>query len=217
MADWSSSRYVGGMYCPPAFREDDPAVLRAAMRAHPLATLITTGANGISANVLPFVLVETPGGDTLRAHLAKANGQLADLRQATPALVVFHGPHAYVSPSWYPGKSVHGKVVPTWNYVMVQARGIPSLIDDAEWLRTQVDALTDTQEGFRAEPWATIDAPGPFIRAQLDGIVGLEIPIDRLQGKWKLSQNRTCDDRVGVAHGLRDAGRDDMADLIPGD
>lgn len=203
------------MYRPPAFREDRPDVLRAAIRAHPLATLVTASGRGITANVIPFVLETTSTGDVLKAHLAKANEQLDDLRDGAAALVVFQGPQAYVSPSWYPGKREHGKVVPTWNYVVVQARGAPRVIDDPVWLREQIDALTMDAERPQPEPWTTSDAPLDFIRGQLRGIVGVEIAIDRLDGKWKVSQNRTREDRVGVADGLRAAGQDAMADLVP--
>lgn len=203
------------MYRPPAFREDRPDVLRAAIRAHPLATLVTASGRGITANVIPFVLETTSTGDVLKAHLAKANEQLDDLRDGAAALVVFQGPQAYVSPSWYPGKREHGKVVPTWNYVVVQARGTPRVIDDPVWLREQIDALTTDAERRQPEPWTASDAPLDFIRGQLRGIVGVEIAIDRLDGKWKVSQNRTREDRLGVADGLRAAGQGAMADLVP--
>lgn len=206
---------MAAMYRPPAFREDRPDVLRAAIRAHPLATLVTASGRGITANVIPFVLETTSTGDVLKAHLAKANEQLEDLRDGAAALVVFQGPQAYVSPSWYPGKREHGKVVPTWNYVVVQARGTPRVIDDPVWLREQIDALTMDAERRQPEPWTASDAPLDFIRGQLRGIVGVEIAIDRLDGKWKVSQNRTREDRVGVADGLRAAGQDAMADLVP--
>lgn len=192
------------MYRPPAFREDRPELLHAAIRAHPLATLVTHGPSGLTANLVPFTLVTAGDGpDLLRAHLARANPQLADLRAGGEALVIFQGPQAYVTPSWYPAKREHGKVVPTWNYILVQAHGRPRVIDDAAWLRAQIDALTAQQEADRAEPWAVADAPPDFVAAQLKGIAGVEIAIDRIEGKWKASQNQPAANRAGVAAGLR--------------
>ncbi|MEG8040786.1 FMN-binding negative transcriptional regulator [Sphingomonas sp. LR60] len=203
------------MYRPPAFREDRRDVLRAAIRAHPLATLVTATEQDIVANVLPFSLEVTARGDVLKAHLARANEQVGYLRAGASALVLFQGPQAYVSPSWYAGKRVHGKVVPTWNYVVVQARGRTRVIDDPSWLVDQLAALTTAAENGQPEPWTVADAPADFIQAQLKGIVGVEIAIDRLEGKWKVSQNRSREDRVAVADGLSAAGRHDMAGLIP--
>lgn len=192
------------MYIPPVFREERRERLHAAIRAHPLATLVTHGASGLSANLVPFILVaEEDGRDLLRAHLARANPQLADLRAGGEALVIFQGPQAYVTPSWYPSKQAHGKVVPTWNYILVQARGRPRVVDDAGWLRAQIDALTALQEADRQDPWAVADAPPDFVAAQLKGIAGVEIAIDRIEGKWKASQNQTAVNRAGVAAGLR--------------
>jgi len=201
------------------FREDRPEVLHDLIRAHPLATLVTHGANGLTANLVPFTLVERSGEgdggpDILRAHLALANEQLADLRAGDEALVIFQGPQAYVSPSWYATKREHGKVVPTWNYIVVQAWGRPRVIEETDWLRTQIGALTTQQEGGRAEPWSVADAPEPFIAAQLRGIAGLELPIDRIDGKWKASQNHPEPNRKGVAHGLREEGALAMAEIV---
>ncbi|WP_201297391.1 FMN-binding negative transcriptional regulator [Sphingomonas sp. 8AM] len=176
---------------------------------------MTAGNCGIVANVVPFSLAVSAQGDVLRAHLARANEQVADLRGGAAALVLFRGPHAYVSPSWYASKRVHGKVVPTWNYVVVQARGTTRVIDDPAWLLEQIAALTTAAESDRPEPWTVADAPDDFVRAQLEGIVGVEIAVDRLEGKWKVSQNRSREDRVGVADGLRAAGHHEAAGLIP--
>lgn len=192
------------MYAPPAFREDRPEYLHAAIRAHPLATLVTHGPSGLTANLVPFTLVTADGRDLLRAHLARANPQLADLRAGGEALVLFQGPQAYVTPSWYPSKQVHGKVVPTWNYILVQARGRPELIDDAAWLRAQIDDLTALREADRPAPWSVADAPPDFVAAQLKGIAGVEIPIERIEGKWKASQNQPEANRAGVVAGLRE-------------
>jgi transcriptional regulator len=192
------------MYRPPAFREDRPEVLHAAIEAHPLALLVTSGAAGLNANLIPFTLAaDASGKDVLRAHLAKANPQLADLRAGGEALVTFQGPQAYVTPSWYPDKQVHGKVVPTWNYVFVQAWGRSHIIDDADWLLAQINELTGLQERDQAQPWAVDDAPLAFIAGQLKGIAGVEIPIDRIEGKWKASQNQAAGNRAGVIAGLR--------------
>lgn len=130
------------------------------------------------------------------------------------ALVIFQGPQAYVTPSWYPSKQEHGKVVPTWNYVVVQAWGRPQVVDDAAWLRTQIAELTATQEISREHPWAVDDAPTAYIDAQLKGIFGIEIPIERIEGKWKTSQNRPEPDRAGVAEGMLGEGATDMAELV---
>jgi len=193
------------MYRPPAFREDRPELLRAAIRAHPLATLVTHGAAGLTANLVPFTLVPgEDGADLLRAHLAKANPQLADLRAGGAALVIFQGPQAYVTPSWYPSKREHGRAVPTWNYILVQAHGRPRVIDDDAWLRAQIDALTTLQEAGRDDPWAVADAPADYVAAQLKGIAGVEIAVERIEGKWKASQNQPAANHEGVVAGLRE-------------
>lgn len=202
------------MYRPPAFREDRLDVLRDAIRAHPLGTLITSGTSGLMANVLPFSIVTTAGGDVLRAHLSKANQQLLDLREQAPTLVLFQGPQAYISPSSYPTKLEHGKVVPTWNYVIVQVWGTPNVIDDHGWLRGQIDELTEAHESKRAEPWKVMDAPAPFVDAQLKGIVGLEVPVSRIVGKWKVSQNQPEENQRGVIAALRSEGFDELADEV---
>ena len=186
------------MYCPPAFAEDRPEILAALIRANPLGLLITAGASGPTANALPFELI----GKTLRAHLARANPQLAEIEAGNPVLVVFQGEQSYVTPSWYATKRQTGKVVPTWNYLMVQARGTARLMADADWLRTQIDALTDQMESDRPEPWAVSDAPETFVASQLRGIVGLEIEVSEMQGKWKAGHNRIEADRAGLAAAL---------------
>lgn len=202
------------MYSPPAFREDRPEVLREAIRAHPLGTLVTSGSSGLMANVLPFSVVSGSEGDVLRAHLAKANPQLLDLREQAPALVLFQGPQAYISPSSYPTKQEHGKVVPTWNYVIVQVWGTPTVIDDNDWLLGQIGELTEAHESKRAQPWKVADAPQPFVEAQLKGIVGLELPISRIEGKWKVSQNQPEQNQRGVIAALRSEGFDELADVV---
>ncbi|MCX5514601.1 transcriptional regulator [Kaistia algarum] len=205
------------MYRPPAFREDRLEVLHAFIRAHPLAMLVTAGEGGLVANPIPF-LIDPDGAEKglLRAHLAKANGQLAALRAGGEAMVLFQGPDAYVTPSWYATKREHGKVVPTWNYATVHAWGTPRVIDDESWLRGQIGDLTDAQEQHRSHPWAVEDAPADFVASQIKGIAGLEIPIARIEGKWKVSQNRAASDRQGVVDGLRQQTADGgaMADLV---
>lgn len=202
------------MYSPPAFREDRIDVLHDAIRANPLGTLITCSSTGLMANVIPFVLRQKAGGDTLLAHLAKANNQIAQLREQTEVLVVFQGPQAYITPSWYATKQEHGKVVPTWNYVVVQARGTPLVIDDPNWLRSQIDDLTEAHERSRPDPWSVDDAPDGFVAGTMKGIVGLELLIDSIEGKWKVSQNQPQKNRQGVERGLRNEGYHDLADLV---
>jgi transcriptional regulator len=192
------------MYRPPHFREDRLEVLHALIRAHPLATLVTAGPGGLVANHIPFLIEDGGEFGVLHAHPARANEQLAALRAGADALVIFQGPQAYISPSWYALKAETHKVVPTWNYVTVHCWGTPRVIDDADWLRDQIGRLTRSQEQSRAEPWTVEDAPADFIAAQIKGIAGLEIPIARIEGKWKLSQNRSDADRAGVAAGLGD-------------
>lgn len=190
------------MHCPSIFREERLDVLHGLITAHPLGMLITAGSNGLMANLIPFSLHSGGKHGILRTHLARGNKQLDTLREATEALVVFQGPECYVTPSWYPSKAEHGKVVPTWNFAMVQVRGGASVIDDLEWLRNQVEVLTNSQESGRDTPWNVSDAPAEFIETQLKGIIGVEIPIRSIEGKWKASQNRLPVDRQGVIDGL---------------
>ena len=204
------------MYLPPAFREDRLDVLHEVVRIHPLGTLVTAGLSDLCANVLPFSLHVTPEGDMLRAHLARANPQVKDLAKVASCLVLFQGPQAYVTPSWYETKREHGRVVPTWNYVVVQARGTPRIIDDVQWLRAQLAAMTSAHEDGRSDPWRIEDAPADYIAAQLKGIVGLEIRVDRLEGKWKVSQNQPARNRIGVAAGLMEDGQALLAQEVSG-
>jgi transcriptional regulator len=164
------------VYQPPAFREDRLEVLHGLMRAHPLAMLVTAGEGGLMANLIPF-LVDPAGAEKglLRAHLARANDQLAALRAGAEAMVLFQGPNAYVTPNWYATKAETHKVVPTWNYATVHAWGTPRILESTEWLRQQVGELTDASEKTQARAWSVDDAPEPFVAAQMKGIVGLEI------------------------------------------
>lgn len=190
------------MYVPPAFRWEERPELHAAMRAARLATLVTATVDGLMATPLPLLLVAEEGElGTLHGHLAKANPQSQAAVQGE-ALAIFGGPDAYVTPSWYASKREHGRVVPTWNYETVHAHGVPEFYEDEERLLEQVTRLTALHEGSRAEPWAVTDAPASFVKGQLKGIVGLRLPIARIAGKRKMSQNRPPADREGVAEGL---------------
>ena len=190
------------MYTPPAFRVDDRAEIHAMMRACRLATLVTATAEGLLATPLPLILAPEEGEfGVLHGHLARANPQWQKAAIGE-AMVLFNGPDAYVTPSWYETKRETGKVVPTWNYQAVHAYGPAEFFDDPDRLLEVVTRLTNLHEGTRAQPWAVDDAPPEFVRAQLRGIVGLRIPITRLEGKRKMSQNRPLADRLGVAEGL---------------
>ena len=204
------------MYQPPHFREDDLCTQHALIRAHPLGLLVTAGNSGLLANPVPFHLdADASENGTLRLHLARANGQWKDIRDGASVLAVFQGADSYVTPSWYQTKRETGKVVPTWNYAIVQARGTARIIEDAEWLLAQISAITSQHESSRGTPWAVEDAPEDFIRAQLKGIVGVEIEISEIEGKWKVSQNRPVADREGVAAGLDEMpGQGHMAELV---
>lgn len=205
------------MYTPPAFREDDTHALHALMRAARLCNFVTATAEGPMATPLPLFLDESEGEfGTLYGHLARPNPQW-QVPTLGEAMAIFMGPDAYVTPSWYAAKREHGKVVPTWNYVAVQASGPVEFFDDPARLREAVTRLTALHERPRAEAWAVSDAPEPFIAAQLRGIVGLRMPITRLVGKRKMSQNRSADDRSGVVAGLRQGERASdhvVADLV---
>lgn len=195
-----------------AFREQRVEVLHALIQAHPLATLVTHGAKGLDANHIPLLIDPAPAPyGTLRGHVARANPLWRQTEGHAEVLAVFQGPHGYVTPSWYASKAQHGKVVPTWNYAVVHAHGPLIVHDDAEWLRGLVTRLTVSQESHRAQPWQVTDAPLDYIDTMLKAIVGIEIPIARLQGKWKMSQNRLAQDREGVIAALTASG--DVASL----
>ena len=193
------------MYVPDHFREDRADVLHQAIREIAFATLVTPG---LEANHLPMLLSD----GVLRGHVARANPVWKG--GDGEALAIFLGPHAYVSPSWYPSKAETGKAVPTWNYLTVHARGSIRWTQDADWLRAHVTALSDAHEAPREEPWKVGDAPASYIDALLRAIVGFELTVTGLEGKWKLSQNREAGDRAGVYEGLSREGRDDIARLM---
>lgn len=196
-------------------------MLHALIEARPLGTLITQGPAGLECSLVPFLVdAEASERGTLRAHLARANEHWRGVAGASEAMVVFQDPGAYISPGWYATKRETGKVVPTWNYVAVVCWGRPKIVEDAAWLRALVDRLTARHEGGRAQPWASTDAPATYIEGQLKAIVGVEIPIARIEGKWKASQNRPEADRAGTAAGLDAEGTDAaraMAALVRGD
>jgi transcriptional regulator len=195
------------MYQPPAFREDRIEVQHQLIRSHPLGLLITAGPGGLLANPFPFLLDrDSSEKGTLRLHIARANPQWRELEAVEECLVVFQGPQAYVTPSWYATKRETGKVVPTWNYATVHAWGCPRVMNDDVWLRRQIEDLTRSRESLRAAPWRVDDAPADFVAAQMRGIVGVEIAVTRIEGKWKMSQNRPEADRTGVIAGFREAG-----------
>ncbi len=204
------------MYVPPQFKEDRPEILAAAIRGAGLATLVTLGSDGIVATHAPMLLDAGPGPHgILVGHIARANPQWRDLVPGVRALAIFAGPDYYVTPSWYPAKQAHGRVVPTWNYVAVHAYGPIAFFDDAERLHDVVRRLTEQQERPRAAPWAVSDAPAEYVSGMLKGIVGFAITVERLEGKWKVGQNRDEADRRGVAAGLAEEGRPDLAAIIP--
>ncbi|MGG7516635.1 FMN-binding negative transcriptional regulator [Allorhizobium undicola] len=192
------------MYQPPHFRMSDDAALLSFIEGHPLGLLISSGASGLIANPVPFFLRRSEEGEgaCLVAHLAKANPQWQILAQGAEVLVVFSGANHYVSPGWYATKRETGKVVPAWNYQLVQVRGHARVHHDPEWLLAQVEQLTGQKEAHRQEAWAVNDAPEAFLAGQFKGIVGIEIEITSLEGKLKASQNRSPADREGVVSGL---------------
>jgi transcriptional regulator len=195
------------VYEPSLHRENDIDRLHALIKARPLGLLVSHGPQGLLANAVPFRLDPAASRfGTLEAHVARANPQWRDLAAASEALVVFQGVDHYVSPSWYATKQETHKVVPTWNYVMVQARGPVRVIEDDAWLERQIAALTARQEAARAAPWAVSDAPADFIALQRKAVVGIEIEIADIRGKWKTSQNRNAADRAGVVEGLEALG-----------
>lgn len=206
------------MYQVDAFREERIDVMHALMRSHRLATLVTVADGAPEANHLPLLIDPDPAPyGTLRGHVARANPLWRQAHDGREALVIFQGPQAYVTPSWYPSKRETGKVVPTWNYAVVHAHGPLIVRDDSDWLRDLVTRLTDRQEAGLPQPWQVEDAPADYLDRMLGAIVGIEIPVNRLVGKWKVSQNRSDADRNGVAEGLgalNDPQARAMADLV---
>jgi transcriptional regulator len=195
------------MYLPKSFEETRVEVLHDLIRTYPLGTLVTLHKDGLEANHIPFEIDSAPEPfGTLRGHVARANSMWNSFSRDREALVVFQGPQTYISPSWYATKSETGMVVPTWNYAVVHAHGPLRTIEDRDWLRGFVDRLTRTHEAQQKEPWNVSDAPADYIEKQLNAIVGLELTVSRLVGKWKASQNRPRPDREGAIEGLTERG-----------
>jgi transcriptional regulator len=190
------------VYLPDLFRVDDVAQMHALMRARPFAALVSAGALGLYASHLPTVLKHEGPCGLIECHLARANPHCKELAEVGEALMIFQGAEGYITPNWYPSKAQTGKVVPTWNYAVVHAYGRLEVMNDAQWLRRHVSELTAQQEKGESKPWAVTDAPKTFVDAMLRGIVGFRFAIARLEGKWKMSQNREMQDRVGVVKGL---------------
>ena len=192
------------MYLPEHFAEPRVEGMHELMRQRPFATLVTSSGGDPVANHIPLLLNGAMGQwGILRGHVARANPVWRDLTDGAPALAIFHGPDAYITPSWYATKRETGKVVPTWNYVVVHARGRVRAIDDGAWLREHLDALTANFEASFAEPWSASDAPEDYIQKLVSAIVGIELVITELSGKWKLSQNQPAANREGVIQGLQ--------------
>lgn len=207
------------MYTPTLFQEDDLQKIANLVRDYPLGLVISSKVDASKetastgevakdafpiASPLPFFLINDGDRLVLRSHMAKANPHWEQLALVEECLVVFQGENNYVTPSWYPSKEEHHRVVPTWNYEIVQMRGKPVLHESPEWLYKQVSHATNTLENDRIQPWQVTDAPEPFVDAQLRGIVGLEVIVTDIQGKWKMSQNKNANDFEGVKRGLSD-------------
>ena len=189
------------MHCPKAFEENRTDVLLALIQQHPLATIISHFQQGLEVNVVPVLVKQEEGKIVLRGHMAKNNAQLQALAHSETVLWVFHGPNVYVSPAWYPSKQLHGKVVPTWNYMLVEAQGQVKVFTDADELLHLVTDMTNEHEQQRVSPWQVDDAPAQYVQSQLRGIVGIEMEVSQLRGKFKLSQNRSDEDQCGVISG----------------
>ena len=206
------------MYLPSHFAEPRVDVMHDLIRAHPFGTLVVLTSGGLDANHIPFEVDPEPAPfGTLRGHLARANPAWKNFSPQVDALVIFQGAHTYISPSWYASKKEHGKVVPTWNYAVVHASGPLRVIDNRAWVRRFVEQLTDRHEAPRSHPWKVTDAPEDFVDTMTNAILGIEVPIVQLAGKWKVSQNRPREDRAGVVHGLLQSKTDhdtSMAHLI---
>jgi transcriptional regulator len=206
------------MYVPAHFEETRPEVLGRLIHDHPLAALVTLGRDGLSANHIPLELDPEPAPlGTLRGHVARANPVWRDFSRDVEVLAIFQGAQAYISPAWYETKKETGKVVPTYNYIVVHAYGPLRIVEDRAWLRALVERLTNRHEAERPEPWKVTDAPAGYIEQMLGAIIGVEIPLTRLVGKWKVSQNRPAVDRDGVVSALaemEDQNARAMSDLV---
>lgn len=203
------------MYIPQQFDEPNIDVMHELIRTRPLATLITLNEAGIEANHIPLELLSAPMPyGALRGHIARSNPLWHEHPADTDVLLIFNGAESYITPSWYASKTETGKVVPTWNYVSVQAKGKLRIIDDAQWIRSHLESFTAHHEADFDHPWAVSDAPHEFTTKLLEALVGIEISITDLKGKWKVSQNRSVQDRSSVAKGLINHGHHEMAALV---
>jgi len=195
------------VYIPKQFEELRVEVMHELVRAYPLATLVTHSSSGLNANHIPLHLSESPvPNGRLQGHIARANPLFGEIAGGIEALAIFYGPDSYITPSWYATKKETGKVVPTWNYAVVHAYGVLRVVDNASWLRTQLDALTDHNEASFPEPWAVSDAPADHIDRIMTAIVGVEMVITKMYGKWKVSQNQPTQNQLGVISGLKASG-----------
>ncbi len=205
------------MYAPSHFAENRLELLHDAIDRAGLFTLVTMGADGLDASHIPMLLDATEGPHgRLLGHLARPNGQWNAAPDGSPALAIVLGPDSYVSPSWYPTKRETGRVVPTWNYVAVHVHGAVRFFHDRARLLDLVERLTQRNERDRPHPWKVSDAPPDYVDAMLKGIVGVELAITRIEGKWKASQNRSASDQLGAIEGMREDGHQDMARVMEG-
>jgi transcriptional regulator len=203
------------LYQPQSFREDRVEVLHETMRQIAFAALVSLGEDGLEATQVPMLIDAAPAPlGTLTGHIARANPQWRRLKGEVEALALFSGPNHYVSPGWYATKRQTGKVVPTWNYVAIHARGRLRFFDDPERLRAIVTRLTALHEASRPVPWQVSDAPADYVASMLKAIVGFELTLTALQGNWKMSQNRPAADHPGIVRGLTDAGAADVAAIV---
>ena len=206
------------MYVNPLHELTDREVLFSLMASRPLGAWVCHGRAGLIANHVPFLLDRGRGPlGTLIGHVSRANVVWRELDPATSSVVMFQGPRPYITPGWYPSKAEHGRVVPTWNYVVAHAHGVARAIEDREWMFDMLSRLTDIHEARQSVPWTVGDAPRSFIDKLMQAIVGIEIPIDRLEGKLKASQDEAIQDRQGTVRGLRKETGDEaaaMADLV---
>jgi transcriptional regulator len=196
------------MYIPKFFEETDSGVLHSLIRSHPLGAWVTSVEGKLVVNHIPFLVDSTQGQHgMLVGHVARANPIWQSLAgTAVDSVVIFQGPQCYITPSWYASKREHGEVVPTWNYAVVHAHGAPRVVEDRDWLLKHVTQLSEHHESEREVPWSVSDAPRDFIDSLLKSIVGIEIPITRIEGKWKTSQNRSLPDKLGTIAGLHERG-----------
>lgn len=206
------------MYTPKHFEETRLEILHELIYSHPLASVVTLRESELLVNHLPFLVDDTPGTHgTLRGHVARENPIWKEFSSTIESAFIFQGPEVYISPNWYPSKHIHGKASPTWNYAVVHAFGMPKIIEDRNWLLTLLNDLTDKQESSQALPWKVSDAPDDYTDKKLDRIVGIEVPISRINGKWKANQNLKRGDKLGVVAGLESQDSQvshDMATLV---